>query len=145
MLLTFYIHGRGRDEPEPMSWAKDAWGYILMYGKEAGQYLGLIEPTVEEPVQVVKQTVEGVKESSGPGWMSRMFGGLTRSPGETKSVQRGLPPPGTYKTGEVHGDYVKVSWTFQESADIRMRAEHTNCCLSSSTFPAQRPRIQVER
>lgn len=91
-----------------MSWAKDAWGYILMYGKEAGQYLGLIEETSvqEAPVQVVK---EAIKEPSGPGWMGKMFGGLMPArKGDAQSVQRGLPPPGTYKSGEVHGDYVKV-------------------------------------
>lgn len=116
MLLTFYVHGRGRDEPEPMSWAKDAWGYVLMYGKQAGQYMGLVEedPRTETPKAVRQVDVTPtppVAESRGGGWMGKLFGGLSsmRSGDPAKTSQRGLPPPGTYKSGEVHGDYVKVS------------------------------------
>ncbi|KAK1927509.1 hypothetical protein DB88DRAFT_478267 [Papiliotrema laurentii] len=121
MILTFYVHGRGRDEPEPMSWAKDAWGYILMYAREAGKYAGFYEEDVIRADVVDKgkeKVVEQVKqvEERGSGWMGKLFGGLSglRSGESAKTAQRGLPPPGTYTSGEVHGDYVKnANGTYQ--------------------------------
>jgi len=120
MLLTFYVHGRGKDEPEPLSWAKDAWEYVLESAKEAGRYAGLVE---DDPagdlrsavVDKVEKVGKAAQETAGGGgkgsWFGKVFGGLSslRTSATGQGTQRGLPPPGTYKVGEVHGDYVKVS------------------------------------
>jgi hypothetical protein len=137
LILTFYVHGRGRNEPEPMSWAKDAWGYVLMYGREAGRWAGLIEDGEgaqagqAAPVMPIKAEQEVEPASSGPSWFGRMFGGLTTGRrGPRESSQRGLPPPGTYKVGEVHGDYVKVGTHGRGrriGAYTRMPRGHTSC------------------
>lgn len=113
MILTFYVHGRGKDEPEPLSWLKDSWDVVTIYAKQAGEYLGIIEST-SEPIQEekpVQKSVQAVQRTEERGWLGSLVGGFSglRSGEVTKSAQRGLPPPGTYKMGEVHGDYVKVS------------------------------------
>jgi import inner membrane translocase subunit TIM21 len=121
MLLTFYVHGRGKDEPEPLSWAKDAYEYVLETAKEAGRYAGLVEDdpagdlrsaVVEKVEQVGKAGQDAGEGGSGAGWFGTVFGGLStlRTSVTGQGVQKGLPPPGTYKVGEVHGDYVKVSY-----------------------------------
>lgn len=132
-----------------MSWAKDAWGYVLMYGREAGKWAGLIEDgeSTEAAAQAaqavpVKAEQKAEAASSGPSWFGRTFGGLTTGRrGQGESSLRGLPPPGTYKVGEVHGDYVKVGNDCQESdmgADSRTPQERTSCSRSSSTCRPRR-------
>ena len=114
-----------------MSWAKDAWGYVLMYGREAGKWAGLIEDgegteAAAQAAQAVPVKAEQKAEaaSSGPSWFGRTFGGLTTGRrGQGESSLRGLPPPGTYKVGEVHGDYVKVGSDCQESPTWALIAE----------------------
>ena len=121
MLLTFYVHGRGKDEPEPLSWAKDAYEYVLESAKEAARYAGLVEDdpagdlrsaVVEKVEKVGKAAQEGGGGEGSAGWFGKVFGGLSslRTSVTGQAGQKGLPPPGTYKVGEVHGDYVKVSW-----------------------------------
>lgn len=111
MILTFYVHGRGKDEPEPLSWVKDSWAFVVDQAKEAAKYVGVLEQDAVDEVR--EKTVEVVeqKKESASGWLGSLFGGFTglRSGEVGKSTQRGLPPPGTYTSGEVHGDYVKVS------------------------------------
>ena len=130
MILTFWIHGRGRDDPEPMSWAKDAWGTTVSYAKDAATKVGFLEPDAHlegtntdgtkktagdgETSGTSRQDSLQVVDKSGEGsWFGKMFGGLTllRTSDTSKGngIIRGTPPPGTYKVGEVHGDYVKVS------------------------------------
>lgn len=116
-----------------MSWAKDAWGYILMYAREAGKYAGFYEEDVIRADVVDKgkeKVVEQVKqvEERGSGWMGKLFGGLSglRSGESAKTAQRGLPPPGTYTSGEVHGDYVKVSMHTSSSGWIWADGQNAN-------------------
>ena len=73
--------------------------------------MGVSEPyqpgQTPEAVVPVKEQAEA---SSGGGWFSGLAGslrgGVVSRSGESK---RGLPPPGTYKIGEVKAEYVKVS------------------------------------
>jgi import inner membrane translocase subunit TIM21 len=112
MLVTFWVHGRGKDEAEPLGWIKGIWFNVEENLRWVGGYMGVSEPyqpgqTPSEVVSPVKQEPEA---SLGGGWFSGLAGSLrggvaTRS-GESK---RGLPPPGTYKIGEVKAEYVKVS------------------------------------
>jgi len=118
MLLTFYVHGRGKDEPEPLSWAKDAWEYVLESAKEAGRYAGLVEddPAGDLKSAIVQKVESAARDEQTSGssgrWFGKVFGGLSSlRTSVTQAGQKGLPPPGTYKVGEVHGDYVKVNWS----------------------------------
>jgi import inner membrane translocase subunit TIM21 len=111
MLVTFWVHGRGKDEAEPLGWIKGIWFNVEENLRWVGGYMGVSEPyqpgqTPSEAVSPVKQEPEA---SSGGGWFSGLAGslrgGVVSRPGESK---RGLPPPGTYKIGEVKAEYVKV-------------------------------------
>lgn len=84
-------------------WALDSVGLDLRHQ----------DSTVEEKVEAVQ---ESAAESSG--WLRNAFGSFSslRAPAGSpvqQGKQRGLPPPGTYKSGEVTADYVKVSRLFQ--------------------------------
>jgi hypothetical protein len=104
--------------------------------------MGVSEPyqpgqTPSEVVSPVKQEPEA---SSGGGWFSGLAGSLrggtvTRS-GESK---RGLPPPGTYKIGEVKAEYVKVGQLYSKVSwlTFRMHQASIRYYLSSSTYPIQ--------
>lgn len=58
--------------------------------------------------QDVREDVR-VAQSAGGGWFGGMLGGLNLRGPQGTSREKGLPPPGSYTVGEVHGDYVKVS------------------------------------
>lgn len=127
-----------------MSWAKDAWGYVLMYGREAGKWAGLIEESEgpEVAAQVVPDnTIQKAEAaSSGPSWFGRTFGGLTtgRRRG-SEATPRGLPPPGTYKVGEVHGDYVKVG--AYTPGSLRVLIAERRRDVSAALARGRRPRF----
>ncbi|KAK8861572.1 hypothetical protein IAR55_002394 [Kwoniella newhampshirensis] len=99
MLLTFWVHGRGKDEPEPMGWVKRTWSTIESYGREGLRYAGLItnhegETSVNGPgsgseertnvvegkidSQVVAEQSQRADSGSGSG-LGRWLGGLTSS------------------------------------------------------------------
>ncbi|RSH94657.1 hypothetical protein EHS25_004462 [Saitozyma podzolica] len=127
MLLTFWVHGRGRDEPEPLGWAKGLYRRAEAGLRGLGEWVGMIRPAAEsdgderlalagERREVVgsprRDGEQAHAQAQGQGMLGRMFGGITGRP--TKEVRRGLPPPGTYKVGEVRADYVKnASGQFQ--------------------------------
>lgn len=111
MLVTFWVHGRGKDEAEPLGWIKGIWFNVEENLRWVGGYMGVSEPY--QPGQtpdVVVPVKEQAESSSGGGWFSGLAGslrgGVVSRSGESK---RGLPPPGTYKIGEVKAEYVKVS------------------------------------
>ena len=111
MLVTFWVHGRGKDEAEPLGWIKGIWFNVEENLRWVGGYMGVSEPyqpgQTPDAVVPVKEQAEA---SSGGGWFSGLAGslrgGVVSRSGESK---RGLPPPGTYKIGEVKAEYVKVS------------------------------------
>lgn len=109
MLLTFWVHGRGKDEPEPLGWAK-TW---VKKGEEVvrqiGSWVGLAADP-DGPVVVLPPTPEPEvqPEQQGPGFLGRLARSFSLSSGSTvKSATAKPPPPGTYKIGEVRADYVK--------------------------------------
>ena len=116
MLVTFWVHGRGRDEPEPLGWIKGVWHGVEENLRWVGGYMGVSEPyepgQPSLPEAAVSTTTEQASSgSSGGGWFSGLAGSLrgsmpSRSGGGES--RRGLPPPGTYKIGEVKAEYVKV-------------------------------------
>lgn len=72
--------------------------------------MGVSEPYEpgQTPVAVVP-VKEEVKASSSGGWFGGLAGSLRGSlPAKSGESRRGLPPPGTYKIGEVKAEYVKV-------------------------------------
>jgi import inner membrane translocase subunit TIM21 len=112
LILRFYVHGRGKDEPETLGYVKrglrTAEEWALYAFDAVGLDLRRAPPAKEDEVEVVAQPAA---ESSG--WLKTTFGSLSTlraSGGSTvaRGRQRGLPPPGTYKSGEVKADYVKV-------------------------------------
>ncbi|WRT65698.1 uncharacterized protein IL334_002644 [Kwoniella shivajii] len=128
MLLTFWIHGRGKDEPEQLGRIKSIYRNIEDYGRKGLIYVGLINDstsdldTNQDHIGEDKLSQQrNVQEGSVPqqGIVSRWFGGFTNSlrgntaSGTAKKDTRGLPPPGTYKIGECRAEYVKnASGTF---------------------------------
>lgn len=135
MLVSFWVHGRGKDEPEPMGWVKAAWHGIEENLRWAGGMIGLSEPY--EPGQVesaisAKKVAENPPstEGGGGGWFSGLRGAMSSSSKRGSDNRRGLPPPGTYKIGEVKAEYVKVSDTFTRSlicsSPSRMRRDDTS-------------------
>ncbi|OCF43385.1 hypothetical protein I317_02825 [Kwoniella heveanensis CBS 569] len=105
MLLTFWVHGRGKDEPENLGWLKSAWRSVEDYGRQGLAFMiGRKQAQAQEQQQQQEQ-----------GTLARLFGGFTSSLRSTSSAVkkgmsgsgRGLPPPGTYKIGEVRAEYVK--------------------------------------
>lgn len=120
MLLTFWVHGRGIGEEESLGFIKRYYKSVLEYGRIAGEWAGLVPASsrteAEAPAQAISKGVEGAeRQVEESGWLGGFFGGFNGLrggvPGSQKgsSGSRGAPPPGTYKIGEVHGDYVKVS------------------------------------
>lgn len=71
------------------------------------------EPGQPESASVVKAVERTGGESGGGGggggWFSGLRGAMSTRPGSGSDSRRGLPPPGTYKIGEVKAEYVKVS------------------------------------
>jgi import inner membrane translocase subunit TIM21 len=117
LILRFYVHGRGKDEPEPLGYLKQSLHSAEEWALWALESVGIDlnakreEPAVEEKVNVAQST-----EGEGSGWLRSAFGSFSslRTPAGSpvqQGKQRGLPPPGTYKSGEVTADYVKVSLT----------------------------------
>jgi import inner membrane translocase subunit TIM21 len=109
LLLTFWVHGRGIGEEERLGFVKHYYQAVLDYGRAAGEWAGLVPPPIKE-TQVISQKAEVPKEEGGWGGLLGGFSGLRGGSG-SKAVSGGSRgvPPGTYKVGEVHGDYVKVS------------------------------------
>ncbi|CAD6568094.1 MAG: hypothetical protein TREMPRED_004257 [Tremellales sp. Tagirdzhanova-0007] len=115
LLLTFWVHGRGRDESESLGWFKSAWVSVERWGRKAGKRAGTIQDAeIAEEIKLGQQKdMTQLDEDSQPGILGRIFGSLTvlRSPEGSGSTSKGSarrsPPPGTYKIGEVSADYVK--------------------------------------
>lgn len=119
LILTFWVHGRGRDEPEPLGWAKRWWAEGETQLRKFASFVGLVEP-VEDPTAAdaavaaahnAVANAEAAAEEQGPGFLGRLtsafaFRGPT-SGVSIRSASRTPPPPGTYKVGEVRADYVK--------------------------------------
>lgn len=109
-MLSFFVHGRGKDEPEPHHWLKEWWNTIETQGRKGLGLLGLAIDPVEEPVATVKPAEEQrSQDEEGSGFLGRMVGAfsLRGAASTVRSATNKLPPPGTYKSGEVRADYVK--------------------------------------
>ena len=127
LLLTFWVHGRGRDEPESLGWVKSAWARVEGLGREAGSWAGLVQegPNGAGTELVERKEPVTVVENQQPGLLGRIFGSLTTSlraadgsGSKSKASTRGLPSPGTYTIGEVQGEYIKVSNLSHPSANV---------------------------
>jgi import inner membrane translocase subunit TIM21 len=116
MLVTFWVPGRGRDEPEPLGWIKGVWHEVEENLRWVGGYMGVSEPyepgQLPAPETAISSTTQGSSGTSGGGWFTGLAGSLRGSMSSTsggRESRRGLPPAGTYKIGEVKAEYVKVS------------------------------------
>lgn len=123
LIISFWVHGRGRDEPEPHSWAKRSVSTAVDSLRSAGTFIGLIAdpdgpetaPTKAEVeiAELEKAKAEREREAAeaqqGPGFLGRLSKSFSFRPGggKVRSATTKLPPPGTYKIGEVRADYVK--------------------------------------
>lgn len=147
MIITFWVHGRGKDEPERLGWFKDTYASVEQSIKDLAVYAGLTEPSnttsASSPSSVVDaaktpETQAAPAHGGSSNWLSGLFGAVTGRSSSTgsgglSSSTRGLPPPGTYTVGEVHGDYVKVSCNYRTlgydsllTGVIRTQPENTN-------------------
>ncbi|WWC87883.1 uncharacterized protein L201_002781 [Kwoniella dendrophila CBS 6074] len=121
MLLTFWIHGRSKDEPESLGWLKSFYKDLEGYGRKGLIAAGLINENEMETINQISLFNDNKKEAEIPiqheqGTLSKWFGGFTSSLrssalGSSSSAKkdslRGLPPPGTYTVGECRAEYVK--------------------------------------
>lgn len=116
MLITFWVHGRGSDEPETLGWLKSAWGTVKDNVMDVAKSAGIIGPEEFEQgkgEKAVSQVNEDVPQAqvvtSGGGWFSGLLGSLSLKGGPSAAGQKWvMQPAGTYKLGMVKGDYVKV-------------------------------------
>ncbi|ORY24387.1 hypothetical protein BCR39DRAFT_547029 [Naematelia encephala] len=130
MIMTFWVHGRGRDEPEPLGWVWRYWAKVESVGREFISWTGAVSHD-DGAQRSTKVDAEGQGQGQGmaskgqskdrvdqqqsdqddDGVLGRWFGGWTSlraPPGQPrKEIHRGLPPPGTYKVGEARAEYVK--------------------------------------
>ncbi|EIW66548.1 hypothetical protein TREMEDRAFT_65418 [Tremella mesenterica DSM 1558] len=103
LLLTFFVHGRGKDEPETLGWARRWYALAEGYARQAALNLGIVNSPEEE-----KEILPEIKTVPEKGLnLGNMFGGLSLKPVKVERRQKGTVPPGTYKIGEVRADYVK--------------------------------------
>ncbi|KAK6907355.1 hypothetical protein L486_03924 [Kwoniella mangroviensis CBS 10435] len=125
MLLTFWVHGRGKDEPEQLGWLKGFYKKIESYGRLGLTYVGLIEEgsqhnTISGTSPEIQRNGNGneveIVQQSEQGLLGRWLGSFTSSLRNTSisggsknqsSSGRGSPPPGTYTIGECRAEYVK--------------------------------------
>ncbi|WVR03816.1 hypothetical protein IAU60_000812 [Kwoniella sp. DSM 27419] len=143
MLLTFWVHGRGKDEPEQLGWLKNSWRTVEGYGRQGLVMAGLLEEHTETGPDGSTNAVPVASAAQPPaaapqqGTVGRWFGGLTSSlrsssaPGG-KASTRGLPPPGTYKIGEVRAEYVKNA-----SGQFTLLSLFVDIPSSSASYPGR--------
>jgi import inner membrane translocase subunit TIM21 len=86
----------------------------MAHARTALGWLGIAVDPVESAVVAVTPTPEPA-QAEGPGLLGRVVGALSLlGPTAVRSATARLPPPGTYKVGEVHADYVKnAAGTYQ--------------------------------
>lgn len=106
LLLTFWVHGRGKDDPEPhpvRHWLKDKWDDFYAWAQDKGGWLGLAtDPDTPEPADD-KVAQEERKQD---GWLASLANSLSLRPRGQRQAPA-LPPPGTFTIGECVADYVK--------------------------------------
>lgn len=123
LIISFWVHGRGRDEPEPHSWAKRWVSTAEDSLRSAGSFLGVVSnpdgpetsATKEELALAEQEKAKAEREreaaeaQQGPGFLGRLTQSFSFRPGagKVRSATTAPPPPGTYKIGEVRADYVK--------------------------------------
>jgi import inner membrane translocase subunit TIM21 len=122
VIISFWAHGRGRDEPEPHSWAKRWVSTATDSLRTAGTFVGLVadpdgpeQPPTKEELEVAAAEARAEREKAaaeaqqGPGFLGRLTQSFSFRPGvkSVRSASPAPPPPGTYKIGEVRADYVK--------------------------------------
>lgn len=112
LLITFWVHGRSKDDPEPSAvghWVKEHWENFYAWAREKGGVLGLaVDPDTPEPGEdeATKKKLEGEVQKQ-EGWLASLASGLGLRPrGRDRNVPQ-LPPAGTFTIGECHADYVK--------------------------------------
>ncbi|KGB78305.1 hypothetical protein I307_02623 [Cryptococcus deuterogattii 99/473] len=132
LVISFWIHGRGKDEEETLGWIKQGWRSAFAWGKQGVEML-----VGEKPEDVVKEDVEKkekVVAKQEPGMLSRWFGGLNlRSPvGSRTSSAKELPPAGTYTVGEARGEYVK-----DEAGEFQMLSLIVDIPSSKVSYPGR--------
>jgi hypothetical protein len=122
LIMRFWVHGRGKDEVEFLGWLyqpfRDARGWLeVQYEQLMEQYL--MDRLDDDGTQThnakstdrVEAAQQQQQESS---WFGGMFGALKPSSqgssrnGIAGKGRKALPPAGTYTSGEVHADFLKV-------------------------------------
>ncbi|OWZ70183.1 hypothetical protein AYX14_04439 [Cryptococcus neoformans] len=144
LVISFWIHGRGKDEEETLGWIKQGWRSAFAWGKESMDML-----VGEKPEDVVKEDVEKkehVVAKKEPGVLSRWFGGLNLRSAARSQAQsaREIPPAGTYTVGEARGEYVK-----DEAGEFQMLSLIVDIPSSKASYPGrviifQSPEAEIE-
>ncbi|WVQ74596.1 hypothetical protein IAR50_004197 [Cryptococcus sp. DSM 104548] len=157
LIISFWVHGRGKDEELSLGWLRRAWASARGYVQEGVEALGLVS---QEPEQVAKRDFEGGlieegrkleareqgKKKSG-GWFSWLGGGglnLRAAASSVKIIGREPDPAGTYTTGEARGEYVK-----DENGHYKLLSLIVDIPSSRAAYPGravihQSPEAEVE-
>lgn len=123
LILTFWVHGRGIGEEESLGWARRGYHTAIGWARGLGEWAGLVTESRSDSATedgALRPTGSGIavkaEETSGAGgWLGGLLGGMSLRGSQGTRREKGLPPPGTYTVGEVHGDYVKVSHAYMNS------------------------------
>ena len=110
LLITFWVHGRGKDDPEPSPvrhWFKEKWDGFYAWAQQKGGLLGLAtDPDTPEPEDEETSRKLDKEAEKQEGWLKSLASSLSLRPKGQKAAPA-LPPPGTFTIGECHADYVK--------------------------------------
>jgi import inner membrane translocase subunit TIM21 len=112
LIMRFWIHGRGLDEPNTTTgWLKARWREGKIWVKQAVREMGSDslegQTVVNEGDRSVTTTVKPQEEQ---GWFSSLFGALRPSLPRTQTMgtpKKNLPPAGTYRSAEGRVDFFR--------------------------------------
>ncbi|WVO13284.1 hypothetical protein L204_100897 [Cryptococcus depauperatus] len=105
LVISFWVHGRGKDEKEPLGWVRISWNGVVDWGRKTLKDAGMVGS-----VEALESNVEEIEEEEAPkaGLLSQWFGGLNlRGTNPTANKAKEVLPPGTYTVGEARGEYFK--------------------------------------
>lgn len=112
LILRFWVHGRGIDEPEGwLEWSKSQARLVKSYTWDPA--VAAIEqamPREPEKDQVEQPVAAEAAAPAGQSSWGGFFGRLKPQRSTSVSMGKEPPPAGTFKDGEARADYVRVSF-----------------------------------
>ncbi|ODN97450.1 hypothetical protein L198_04014 [Cryptococcus wingfieldii CBS 7118] len=153
LIISFWVHGRGKDEELSLGWLRRAWVSTKAYAKESVEALGLVG---QEPEGLAKEAfkedlieegrrLEAAGQKKSGRWFSWLGGlNLRAAASSVRITGREPDPAGTYTTGEARGEYVK-----DENGHYQLLSLIVDVPSSRAAYPGravihQTPEAEVE-